>query len=259
MQGSATRYGWFSAILVAFFIPGAGPLTGCGKKPVPEAAGLMTAPYKMPDFSGITISYPEAKRFETKTTKGAEQYYMVQEPETLSANAPMLLYMHGADGDETQGMDPEYAEGTFARLRSLLAQRGWLYVTARKAEYEGLRKELEVKYGKRPIVLSGSSLGGKQSLTEAMLHPDLYAGVIVMCPALPLSDPGPAQRLTMPVYIESGEKDVLIASVSRMVLGAMKRKGRPFIYKEIPEGTHRTPIEQIDWVGALEFVDANRP
>jgi pimeloyl-ACP methyl ester carboxylesterase len=79
-----------------------------------------------------------------------------------------------------------------------------------------------------------------------------------MCPALPLADAQPATRLTMPVFIESGERDVLIAEVSRKIAATMKRSGRPFIYVEIPGGTHRTPIEQIDWVRALDFVEAHR-
>jgi pimeloyl-ACP methyl ester carboxylesterase len=237
---------------------GASVLHGCDRNVAPVAADLMTGPYHKPDFSDIAIGYPEAKHIQTIATNGLEQHYMVQEPESIAPDAPILLYMHGADGDETQGMDPKYAKGTFARLRTLLAERGWIYVTARYADYRGLRYELEAKYGSRQIVLSGSSLGGKQSIWEAMANPDSYAGVIAMCPALPLADAQPATRLTMPVFIESGERDVLIAEVSRKIAATMKRSGRPFIYVEIPGGTHRTPIEQIDWVRALDFVEAHR-
>lgn len=242
-----------SLLLVAIFE------SGCGEETVPAASELMTEPYSRPDFSNIAIDYPGAMRFQTTTGNGQDQHYMVQEPETIEPTAPILLYMHGADGDETQGMDPEYAAGTFARLRTLLAERGWIYATARIADFDGLRSELESKYGPRPIVLSGSSLGGKQSLMEAMANPSEYAGVIAMCPALPLSDASPAKALTMPVYIETGERDVLIAEVSRKIAGVLKRRGTPYIYIEIPEGTHRTPIEQIDWERALRLVVANLP
>ena len=241
---------------VLFLLPVVAVLPGCGGSATPSAAELMTGPYQRTGFSDIEIAYPEAESFQTTTSHGQDQHYLVQQPDNVEPTAPIVLYLHGADGDETQGMDPEYAEGTFARLRSLLSARGWIYVTARTADFEGLRKELETKYGPRPIVLSGSSMGGGQSLREAMTNPGLYAGAIVMCPALPMRDAGPAKRLTMPVYIESGENDVLIAEVSRKIAGTMKRGGRPFIYVEIPEGTHRTPIEQIDWKRALDFVES---
>lgn len=242
-----------SLLLVAIFA------SGCGEETVPAASELMTGPYSRPDFSNIAIGYPDAMSFPMTATRGQDQYCMVQEPATIRPAAPIMIYMHGADGDETQGMDPEYAEGTFARLRTLLADRGWIYVTARIADFDGLRSELESKYGPRPIVLSGSSLGGKQSLMEAMANPSEYAGVIAMCPALPFSDASPAKALTMPVYIESGERDVLIAEVSRKIAGVLRRQGTPYIYIEIPEGTHRTPIEQIDWDRALRLVEANLP
>jgi len=234
-------------------------LSGCRERPVPTAADLMTGVYEKPDFSGIEITYSEAEHVQTLTGHGTEQHYLVQEPERLEPNAPILIYMHGADGDETQGMDPEYADGTFSRLRSILYGRGWIYVTARIADFDGLKQELNAKYGPRPLVLSGSSLGGAQSLREAMANPSAYAGVIVMCPALPMADARPAKNLTMPVYIESGANDVLIAEVSRKMADTMKRRGEPYVYVEIPDGTHRTPIEQIDWIRALDFVEAHRP
>jgi pimeloyl-ACP methyl ester carboxylesterase len=234
-------------------------LPGCRERPVPTAAELMTGAYERPDFSGIEIAYSEAEHVQTLTGHGTEQHYLVQEPERLEPNAPILIYMHGADGDETQGMDPEYADGTFARLRSILYRHGWIYVTARIADFDGLKQELKARYGPRPFVLSGSSLGGAQSLREAMASPRAYAGVIVMCPALPMADAKPAKNLTMPVYIECGANDVLIAEVSRKMADTMKRRREPYVYVEIPGGTHRTPIEQIDWKRALDFVEAHRP
>jgi len=254
MNGKLRTTRWLPGLLI-----GVALLPGCGNETAPTAAELMTGPYEKPDFSGIEIAYPEAKHVQTTTSDGWEQFYLVQEPESLEPNASILLYMHGADGDETQGMDPKYAKGTFARLRSLLADRGWIYVTARFADYDGLRKDLDAKYGPRPFILSGSSLGGSQSLWEAMTNPSPYAGVIAMCPALSLANAAPAERLTMPVYIESGENDALIAEVSRKIAATMKRGGRPYSYLEIPEGTHRTPIEQIDWIRALDFVEAHLP
>lgn len=232
--------------------------SGCGEQTTPAATELMSGPYTTPDFSRIVIGYPEAQRFHMLTSDGQDQYYMVQEPESTASKTPILLYMDGADGDETQGMDPDYAKGTFSRLRTLLAKRNWIYVTARLDDFAGLHRELETKYGPRPIILSGSSLGGNQSLREAMSNPEAYAGVIVMCPALPIGDAKPASRLVMPVYIETGERDVLIAEVSRKVAWVLKRQGTPYVYREIPNGTHRTPIEQIDWERALNFVEGRR-
>lgn len=244
-------------ISLALSLAAAGALLGCNVPRMPTAAEVMTGPYEKPDFSGIKISYPEATEVKTATSGGEEQHYMIQEPETIDPAAPILIHMHGADGDETQGMDPQYASATFARLRSLLAARGWIYVTPRLADFDGLRKELEAKYGPRKIVLSGASMGGCQTLREAMQHPSLYVGMILMCPAMPFEEAENAKNLTMPVYMECAEADVPIVQVSRNVAGVLKREGKPYIYVEIPGGKHSSPIQYIDWERALAFMETN--
>ena len=64
-----------------------------------------------------------------------------------------------------------------------------------------------------------------------------------------------AERLTMPVYLSHGAKDVLIPVAGVRALAARLRElGRRVQCVELPEGGHDSPVLEINWPAALDFV-----
>jgi len=64
-----------------------------------------------------------------------------------------------------------------------------------------------------------------------------------------------AENLTMPVVISHGAKDTLIPiDGTRALVERLRALGRPVAYVEQPEGQHDTPVTEVDWSAALDFV-----
>src|SRR5262245_49171834 len=117
-------------------------------------------------ISTASETYPQEKTITYQIAGGERYVYAVQEPGSLAGNTPIFIYMHGAAGLEEQGME------LFPSLRRLLAEKGWLYVCPREEDFGSLRQELEHRYGKRPLYLSGASAGGAAAFEEASQNPD---------------------------------------------------------------------------------------
>jgi len=59
----------------------------------------------------------------------------------------------------------------------------------------------------------------------------------------------------MPVVISHGAKDTLIPiDGTRALVERLRALGRPVAYVEQPEGQHDTPVTEVDWSAALDFV-----
>jgi pimeloyl-ACP methyl ester carboxylesterase len=246
-----------SIIFQLLFILIAVAVTGCSQgDSSPEGHPPTTAVEKSEGISEPSIKQPfhfvAATTSQYATADGNLHVYLVQEPETNRAGAPVFIYMHGMGGKEEQGME------IFPSLRSHLNDLGWIYVCPRDNEYAGLLAELESRYGRRKIYLSGASAGGRWALWEAERHPGRYAGLILMCPAvrrssliLDLSD----DPLQMPVWIVCGEQDVVYAAASRWLTETLEKLARPVHYRQIPGGDHNDPCRQIRWAHALAFIE----
>ncbi len=66
-----------------------------------------------------------------------------------------------------------------------------------------------------------------------------------------------AERLTMPVHIIHGAKDTLIpVEGTRRLVARLQELGRPVKYVELPEGGHDSPVNEVDWNEAFDFVAA---
>jgi pimeloyl-ACP methyl ester carboxylesterase len=201
--------------------------------------------------------YPPPVRTLTYTgTNGTEHLYLVREPQggTLRQDAPVLIYMHGNGGKEEQGMVK-----LFPDLRPLLDRLGWLYACPRDADFEGLRRDLALRYGNRTLYLAGASSGGKLAFHEALANPDRYAGLILMCPAVRRKiDPDQvatnAAYLPMPVWMICGENDTNNVAVCRALNQGLERRGHSVFYHEIPGGSHNDAPGKIRWEEALAFV-----
>jgi pimeloyl-ACP methyl ester carboxylesterase len=203
-------------------------------------------------------TFPEARIETYRDGAGRERIYRVQEPDALLKSPNILIYMHGSAGKEEQGMDPDWARGSFARLRTLMNSWGWVYVCPRDAEFKGLLKHLRGKYNPGNIYLSGASSGGHAALWEAETNPSAYAGLLLLCPAVGLSSMNNPHKLAMPVWIVSGSRDREITRQCRVLVKRLEELQRPVFYREIAGGHHGSPVEKVDWQRALEFLQEAR-
>ena len=202
---------------------------------------------------------PPERTVAYKDTNGETHLYLVQEPRArpIPPNTPILIYMHGAGGQEEQGM-----RTLFPGLRGLLDTWGWIYVRPRDGEYTGLRHDLAARYGKRTLYLAGTSAGGRSVFWEAVREPSLYAGLVLMSPAvvrdsIPEAVMSDAHVLPMPLWMICGERDVYYAATCRFLQGEMRDRRQAVYYREIPGGNHDDPCRMIQWDEALRFVSEN--
>ena len=201
---------------------------------------IATAAHSIPNWQKITY----------QNAAGESHVFALKEPTEINADSYIFIYMHGAAGLEEQGME------LFPSLRKLLTEKKWIYVCPRDDDYQGLRNELELRYGKHLIFLSGASAGGNSAFEEATRNPSAYKGLILLCPAI---DPGAitqktALSLKMPVWIIAGDRDGISIDASRKLYQLLRSAHRPVDYDEIPGGNHNAPLTQINWRDAVSFV-----
>lgn len=197
------------------------------------------------------FAYPPEQRV-TYTADDQEHIYLVQE---VRAPVGLFIYAHGAGGLEEQGMSATVFDGSFGRLRALLAKRHWIYVTPRQPDFETLMPELERRYGTLPVVLAGASAGGRRVYAELSRRPYDYEGAILLCPAVALEgEPTGLTHVRCPVWIETGAEDRRITRTARAFAAYLEKHRRPHRYVEIEGGNHDDPVKQVEWPAAFAFV-----
>ncbi|MEZ4600637.1 MAG: alpha/beta hydrolase [Syntrophotaleaceae bacterium] len=202
--------------------------------------------------------FPAEQRVTYVDPAGKSRIYLVQESEKRLISPTILVYMHGSAGGEEQGMDPRWANGAFSRLRQLMNRWGWVYVCPRDGEFEGLLRHLGEKYKSRRVFLCGASYGGTLVLREAAKNPDRYAGLLLLGPAVGNGSQSDPSRLSMPTWILSGERDYEVSRQARILAGHLKELKRSCFYREIAGGRHSSPVEKVDWLEALGYLQFPR-
>lgn len=236
-------------------------LTSCSGGPAPDGAALARI-YTRAEIPEREYGFPSEIARTYVDGGGKERVYLVQEPEPVDDSSCMLVYLHGAGGREGQGMGDEFAQRTFNRLRTLMAEKQWTYVSPRDYEFDDLRRDIERRYGKRKVFLAGPSAGGKAVLFEALKNPDAYVGLILMCPAWHFAMGGisSVKPLRMPIVLVSGEKDGVIAPFCRELATRLAKRNRQFVFAEIPGAGHAEPLVHMNWERAVAFLtDAAGP
>jgi poly(3-hydroxybutyrate) depolymerase len=122
---------------------------------------------------------------------------------------------------------------------------------------ESMRQEFNVD-AKR-IYLMGHSMGGGGSFYLGMKHPEIWAALAPMSPAI-YSDPDELKSiLEMPVIVVQGEKDTLVPVASaRAWVAKMQELGMKHKYIEIPGGNHIQSITQNPAMIAEVFAFLNK-
>lgn len=210
--------------------------------------------YEPKSFDDRDYDYPAESRHHYIDEIGRKQVYLVQEPKGPADYA--FIYMHGQSGDETEGMGGHHSKESFQRLRTLLAERGHLYVSPRAYDFDGIVNEIKTNYAPKKIYLIGISAGGGAVAREIFLEGNQYAGAILLCPAMPYPKDGfeGVEDLETPLWILSGADDGMIALVCRRLTLELQRLDKKFKFYEIPGGKHSAPLIHIDWNMAIDYI-----
>jgi poly(3-hydroxybutyrate) depolymerase len=93
------------------------------------------------------------------------------------------------------------------------------------------------------IFLMGHSMGGGGTWHLGMRHPDLWAGLAPVAPAI-YSSPDALEAIThIPVFVLMGDADRLVnVEVTRQWVAKMEELGMEYVYLEIPDGDHTALI-----------------
>lgn len=235
------------ALLVHYYYPSA-PITG--------SYPLDRATY----YEGELVTpegFPPHTRVVYEDDAGNRHVYLVQESETVAGDAPVLVYLHGANGTEADGMAATGYFGSFARLRAELAARGWIYITPRDYDMDGLYDEILTRYGARPVYLAGHSAGGRETLLATHVHPDRYAGIMPMHPGIgyPVQiGRGGLKGFNMPIWMTCSDDDGVITPATRTIARDLRDLGKRLVYVEVPGGGHGGGCARADWPAALDFL-----
>lgn len=194
------------------------------------------------------VDIPEATVVGYQRPDGAGGVYLLQAPTNPSPDAAVIIYMHGAKKDETQGMS------LFPILRQEIAEKGWIYVSPRAYEYEGLVADLTMRFGRRRLYLAGASAGARVSFEEICRIPRAYAGQFLIGPALRRRRPVEG-RVTVPTFIIYGDLDGRNTESAQLVAEELRRQKVPVREVVVKGEGHDAPYGRQDWwYEALTFV-----
>ncbi|HUB81014.1 MAG TPA: alpha/beta hydrolase-fold protein [Bryobacteraceae bacterium] len=106
------------------------------------------------------------------------------------------------------------------------------------------------------VYLTGISMGGGGALWLAETRPDMWAGVLAMCPdSMPGSEELAANLLNVPVRLYHGELDTIVpVSSSRAWHRRLLDDGVPAMYTEYPETRHNAWTVAYSRGGALDWL-----
>ena len=229
----------------------------------------------------------------TAECDGSIQKYVVMLPKGFDENQPhaMMIALHGHGSDRWQYAKDPRSECQAARDVALKfnmvfvspdyrAKTSWMGPKA-EADLVQIIAELKSKHKISKAILVGGSMGGSSSLSFTVLHPNLVDGVVSnngtanhleyegfqehiqasyggFKQEIPLEYKRRSaeywpERLTMPIAITTGGKDILVPPESCIRLATVLKKLNPhLLHIHRPQGGHSTNYEDV--ATALNFV-----
>jgi predicted esterase len=180
-------------------------------------------------------------------------------PDSAPEAAPLVLYLHGATGDEQQGI---------RRLRGLADEFGFLVLSP--ASQAGTWDAIRSGYGAdvrfidqamdrvfaqhavdaRKIAVCGFSDGASYALGLGMSNGDVFGGVMAFSPGF--VPPGVEAQGRPRIFVSHGTRDQIlpIDECSRRLVPELKRGGYDVKFQEF-DGPHGAPPEIVR--GAIEW------
>jgi phospholipase/carboxylesterase len=193
-----------------------------------------------------------------------ERDALIYVPTSVPDPAPLVLYLHGATGNEQQGI---------RRLSALADEFGFLLLSP--ASQEGTWDAIRSGYGPdvrfidqalskafgqrriepRKIAICGFSDGASYALGLGLSNGDLFGGVMAFSPGF--IPPGADQSGTPRIFISHGTKDQILPldTCSRRLVPRLQQAGYKVKFQEF-DGPHAMPPEiareAIEWFLSLD-------
>ena len=180
-------------------------------------------------------------------------------PASARDPAPLVLYLHGATGDEQQGihrlsaladdfgfllLSPASEDGTWDAIRSGYGR------DVQFIDYALTKVFAQRRVNPRKVAVCGFSDGASYALGLGMSNGDLFRAVIAFSPGFVPS--GVEQSGTPRIFISHGTKDKIlpIETSSRRLVPQLERAGYEVKFQEF-DGPHGVPPEIAR--GAIEW------
>ncbi|MEI8021499.1 MAG: alpha/beta fold hydrolase [Schlesneria sp.] len=228
----------------------------------------------------------------TAKLDGTEQHYVIRLPKHFDVNQPhsLLIALHGHGSDRWQFINDARDECRAARDAAAKyqliyvspdyrAKTSWMGPAAEKDMLQIL-DDLHQRFRIENVILCGGSMGGTSALAFAAIHPEVIDAVVSMngtanlieyagfTEAIAAAYGGTRleqpevyrtrsaelfpERLTMPIGLTTGGRDVLVPPESTLrLVELLKKRGSPVHSIHRPEGGHDTTYS--DAMAALKF------
>nr|BAT30137.1 phospholipase/carboxylesterase precursor [Aureimonas sp. AU22] len=211
------------------------------------------------------IGRPEDR--EIATPGGPLRYATVG---SISRTGPILVFVHGRNGDRRLGLNDWSFGGNFNRLKNLLVRNDGIYVTvdggrlgdADAARIGTLLQQLKREHASSRLILACASMGGQICWSIASGSDAPAVDAMMLLGSDSSSDRFAAMRRAhkarMPLFLAHGTRDKVYAFDRQVAFYSSVRKGDPTYpirFVGFEDGNHGTPIRMIDWRDALNWID----
>lgn len=186
-----------------------------------------------------------------------------------AGRGPLVLFIHGRNGDRRLGMNDRSFGGNFNRLKNLMRLSDGLYVTADAGTFSAtdaarIGSLIETLNRGRPgpsVVLACASMGG-EFCWGLLARPDVARsiGAVVMLSANNPDAKIDAMRKAagdrhIPLVIGHGTRDKVFGwEKARAAYERLHESGYPVRFVSFSDGNHGTPIRMIDWRTELNWL-----
>ncbi|WP_279479495.1 alpha/beta hydrolase [Aureimonas sp. SK2] len=188
---------------------------------------------------------------------------------TAAPGGPVVVFVHGRNGDHRLGMKDGSFGGNFNRLKNLLVRAGGQYVTvdggqlaaADAARIGHLLAEIRRERPAAMLVLACASMGGQVCWTLATGEGAKMFDAMVLLGSDSSAERFAAMRRAhdaiVPILLAHGTRDKVYAFDRQLTFFEAVRKqspAYPIRFVGFDGGNHGTPIRMVDWRDTLNWI-----
>lgn len=207
-----------------------------------------------------------AEEGEFQTPRGLLRFATVG---AAASRGPVLVFVHGRNGDRRLGLNDWSFGGNFNRLKNLLVRAGGAYVTVdggRLGEADAidiglLLAQLRERNPGSPLVLACASMGGQICWTVATgKNAGAIDGMVLVGTDSSMerfSAMHAARKADLPILVAHGTRDKVYAFERQLAFFDAVRTRAPSYpvrFVGFDGGNHGTPVRMIDWRETLNWI-----
>ena len=185
---------------------------------------------------------------------------------------PILVFVHGRNGDRRLGLNDWTFGGNFNRLKNLLVRSGGSYITVDAGrlgdddagKVAALLTQLKSGAASPELILTCASMGGQVCWTIATSPAVASIDAMVLLGSDSTLERFDAMRRarggSLPIVLAHGTRDKVYAFDRQLEAFEAVRKRwptDPVRFIGFDDGNHGTPIRMVDWRDTLNWIAAN--